>query len=354
MSPTSHEQPTAPAVSPTPPRSPELPSTMRAATRRRYGQPDQMAVETMPRPEPQPGEVLLRVGAAGIDRAILHLLTGEPLLARPAFGLVRPRQPILGQQVAGEVVAVGPGPNPYVVGQRVFGMGEATFAEYARAKPAQLAATPDGLSDADASTLGDSGITAWIAVVTHGQVQAGQRVLILGGSGAVGSYAVQLAVHRGAHVTAVCSAAKLDLVCDLGAHEAADYRTSMLADLAGPFEVIIDIGGIRPLAQLRSVLTPQGTLVIVGGEHGGRVFGGLHRNLIADVTNRFTRQRLGWMFAKTTTADLTELARLVSTGALRVPIDRRVGLAGVGEGLAAMQRGTLRGHVVVCPAQDRA
>ena len=187
-----------------------LPTSMRAVTRRRYGGPEVVGVETLERPEPAAGELLLRVRAAGLDRATLHLLEGKPYLARLAFGLRRPGRPVLGQQVAGEVVAVGADVSGYAVGDRVFGTADGSFAEYAVAKVSKVAATPDTVRDVDAATLGVSGTTA-LDAVNHVEVAAGQKVLVLGASGAVGTLVVQLAVHRGAEVTAVCSAAKLDL-----------------------------------------------------------------------------------------------------------------------------------------------
>lgn len=325
-----------------------LPTSMRAVTRRRYGGPEVVGVETLERPEPAAGELLLRVRAAGLDRATLHLLEGKPYLARLAFGLRRPGRPVLGQQVAGEVVAVGADVSGYAVGDRVFGTADGSFAEYAVAKVSKVAATPDTVRDVDAATLGVSGTTA-LDAVNHVEVAAGQKVLVLGASGAVGTLVVQLAVHRGAEVTAVCSAAKLDLVRGLGAAHAADYRTTQITDLGGPFDAVIDIAGNRKVSQLRSVLTPTGALVIIGGEEGGPMLGGIQRNLVAALADRFTQQRLGWLFASTTTAGCAQLGELVASGALRPPVDRQVGLDGAAAGLEAMRRGELRGHVVICP-----
>ena len=263
-------------------RLPAPPARMQAATRRIYGGPEVVSVASVETPAPGPGEVLVRVGAAGLDRATLHLLSGLPYLARLAFGVRRPRQPVLGQQVAGEVAAVGPGVSAYAVGQRVFGTATGSLAEFAVAKVATLAATPDRVSDIDAATIGVSGLTAMTAVLGHGRVIAGDRVLVLGGSGAVGSFAVQLAAHRGADITAACSAAKREFVQSLGAQRTVDYRATPLSAMGGPFDVIIDIAGNRPISTLRSALTPEGRLVIVGGENGGPFLGGIQRNLIAE------------------------------------------------------------------------
>lgn len=326
-----------------------LPTSMFAGTRRSYGGPEVVAVASVDRPAPGPGEVLVRVAAAGLDRATLHLLTGLPYLARLAFGIRRPRQVVLGQQVAGEVVELGEGVSEYAVGDRVFGTAKGSFAEFAAARVATLALTPAALSDDDAATLGVSGLSARTAVLGHGQVQPGQRVLVLGGSGAVGSFAVQLAAHLGAEVTAAASASKLDLVRELGARHAVDYRTTPVGGMGGPFDVVIDIGGSRPVRSMRAAMTSDGALVIVGGEGGGSFLGGIDRNLVAGVVNRFTRQRVEWFFGRTTTAGCAQLGELVAAGAVRPAVDDVVGLDGLAAALGRMQRGELRGQVVVRP-----
>lgn len=335
----------APATGP----QPTAPTTMRAAIRQGYGSTAQIRVDAVERPDPGPEEVLVKVAAAGLDRATVHLLEGKPYLARLALGIRRPRRAILGQQVAGEVVAIGEKVTELAVGDRVFGTSAGAFAEYAVAKAGTLAPTPDGVTDPEAATFGVSGLTAYQALVELARVEPGQRVLILGASGAVGTYAVQLATHLGAHVTGLCSAPKLDLVRSLGAAEAFDYRTTTLADLSAPFDVIIDIGGNRRLRTLRSALTPQGALVIVGGEGGGPLLGGIQRNLLASLANRFTHQRLGWLFSTPTTQRCAELAELVRSAAIHPPFDRSVGLNGLSEAIDAMQRGSLLGHVCVRP-----
>lgn len=331
------------------PEAVTLPATMQAATRRRYGGPDVVEVESVERPDPGAGEVLIKVTAAGLDRATLHLLTGLPYLARLAFGARRPRQPVLGQQVAGEVVALGEGVSAYAVGDRVFGTARGSFAQFAVADVATLSPTPEAVSDVDAATVGVSGLTALGAVITQGRAQDGERVLVLGGSGAVGSFAVQLAAHRGADVVAACSDAKREFVEALGARRAVDYRRVPLAEMGGPFDLIVDIGGNRSVGRLRSALTPRGRLVIVGGEGGGPLLGGVQRNLGASIANWFTSRELGWFFSRTTSEGCAELGALIAQGAVRPAIDREVGLEGAAEALAAMERGDLRGQVVLRP-----
>ncbi|HQH06573.1 MAG TPA: NAD(P)-dependent alcohol dehydrogenase [Phycicoccus sp.] len=329
-----------------------LPATMKAVTRRRYGGPDVATVEAVPRPDPGSGEVLLRVAAAGLDRATHHLLTGRPLLARLAFGVRRPRLPVLGQQVAGEVVAVGDGVSGYAVGDRAFGTASGSFADFAVAAVTTVAPTPASVSDVEAATVGVSGLTAFDAVVTRGRVRAGERVLVLGGSGAVGSFAVQLAAGHGAEVTAACSGAKRDFVTALGAHHTVDYRTTGLPEMGGPFDLIIDIAGNRSLSSLRSALTPAGRLVIVGGEGGGPLLGGIERNLWASVVNRFSRRDLGWLFSGVTSDRCAQFATLIAAREVIPAIDRIVGLDQGRSALAAMARGELRGQVVICPGWE--
>ncbi len=324
--------------------------TMHAALRHEYGDPSVVSTGIVPRPTPGRGQVLVKVAAAGLDRATLHLMTGTPYLARLVFGMRRPHQPVLGMQVAGVVVGLGEGVSQFAIGDRVFGMATSgSFAEYAVAKASVLAQTPDSITDEEASTFGVSAATAYEAVVTKGHVSAGQKVLIIGASGAVGAYAVQLASHLGAEVTAVASAPKLDFVRSLGATHAVDYRTTAITDLDDRFDVVIDVAGNRKLSELRSVLTPQGTLLLVGGEEGGPVLGGLQRNMVAALANMFTKQTLASVVSSPTTSSLTELADAMAKASIHPQFDRTVGLDGVLGAIESMVRGELQGHVVVTP-----
>ena len=340
----------SPAPSLEPGRS--LPETMRAASRRVYGSADEIEISVIARPEPGPGEVLVRVAAAALDRATLPLLEGKPYLARLALGLRRPRRTTPGQQVAGEVVALGSGATGFAPGDAVFGTAAGSFAEVALARATTLAPRPAGISESTAASLGVSGLTAHQALVESGRVRPGQSVLVLGASGAVGTYAVQLATQLGAHVTGVCSAAQTGLVQALGARRTFDYRGTPLAQMGPGFDLIIDTAGNRPVRELRSALTPNGTLVIVGGEGGGPLLGGIERNLVAAIAGRFTSQRLGFLFSTPTTQRCTDLAQLIEAGTIEAPVDRVVGLSGLRAGIEAMQRGELRGHVIIRPTAD--
>src|SRR5215213_2070023 len=255
-------------------------TTMRAVVQDTYGEADVLHVEQIPRPEPGSGEVLVRVAAAGVDRGVWHLMAGKPYAVRLAIGLRAPRNRIRGRELAGVVEAVGAEVTSFRPGDAVYGIGEGSFAEYAPAKATKLAPTPAGLSAEQASVVPVSASTALQAVRDHGRVQAGQTVLVIGASGGVGSFAVQIAKAVGAHVTGVSSTEKVDLVRSLGADEVVDYRTTDLAASGRRYDVVLDIGGNRPLRTLRRLLSPTGTLVIVGGEDGGQWLG-LGRQLLA-------------------------------------------------------------------------
>ena len=217
-------------------------------------------------------EVLVRVEAAGVDRGTWHLLTGRPYLARLAIGLRRPRVAVLGRDVAGTVVATGQAAHRFTTGDSVFGVATGSFAEYARAKERKLAQTPDRLSAVQAAVLGISGMTA-LQAIDAADVKAGSTLLVIGASGGVGSYAVQIARGLRARVTGVSRAAKADFVRSLGAERVIAYDRPPDGDHGGPYDAIIDTGGDTPLSRLRSMLQPRGTLVIVGGEGGDPVTG---------------------------------------------------------------------------------
>lgn len=326
-------------------------ATMSAVVQDRYGQPDVLRVARIARPEPGPGEVLVRVRAAGVDRGAWHLTTGLPYPVRLAgYGVRRPKGPVRGREVAGVVEAVGSGVSGFRPGEEVFGIAEGGFAEFARADASKLAPAPHRLTPVQAAALPISGITALQAVRDHGRVRAGQRVLVIGASGGVGSHAVQLAKGLGAHVTGVCSGPKTDLVRALGADEVLDYRRDDLAATArscGGFDVVVDTGGNRSLRVLRRLLTPTGTLVLVGGETGGRWLAGMGRVLAAAALRPVARQRLRPFIASENAEDLAALAALADAGTVTPAVERTVPLTGVAEALRFLAEGHARGKLVV-------
>ncbi len=323
---------------------------MKAIVRDRYGSAEVLRLSDMQVPRVGEDDVLVRVRAAGLDRGAWHVMAGMPYLIRIAgYGLRRPRAPGLGSEVAGIVEAIGSRVTGLRPGEAVFGACDAAFAEYAVARPDRLAPTPANLTFAQAAAVPVSGTTALQALRDHGRVQAGQRVLVVGASGGVGTFAVQIAKALGATVTGVCSTEKVDLVRSLGADQVIDYRSTDITDHGPRFDVVLDIGGNRPLSRLRRVLTSDGTLVIVGGEGGDRWTGGIHRQLRAVLLSLVVRQRLSTFIANENRADLDALRALIETGAVTPVIDRVVALDQVPQAMADLAGGHVRGKIVVAP-----
>lgn len=346
------EDPTVTATSPADPatdgtRAHEERPTMLAIVQDRYGSADELAPATVDVPSIAATEVLVRVVAAGVDRGVWHLMTGLPYPTRLAFGLRRPKHRVPGMDLAGVVVSVGSEVTRFSEGDAVFGHGHGTFAELARADEGRLAAAPRGIDLASAGALAVSGTTALQAVEDHGHVRHDDRVLVLGASGGVGTYAVQIARALGAEVTGVASTEKLDLVSALGADHVIDHRTDDALDGSRTYDVIVDAGGNRSLRDLRRALTPGGTLVIVGGEGGGRWLGGLDRQVRALIASTVVRQRLTTFVASEDAAHLERLADLVEAGAVAPVIDRRVPLADTADAVRHLAAGKARGKVLV-------
>jgi NADPH:quinone reductase-like Zn-dependent oxidoreductase len=272
-------------------------------------------------------------------------MTGTPYAVRLVSGLRRPRQPVPGIDLAGSVVAVGDAVTRFSPGDEVYGMGTGTFAEYAVARENKLAAKPARLTHEQAATVPVSATTALQSVIDIAGVKAGQRVLVTGASGGVGSYAVQIAVAAGAEVTGVCSAAKADLVRSLGATEVLDYARDDFAD-GTRFDVIIDIAGNASLSRLRRALTPTGTAVLVGGEGAGRILG-MSRQLRALVVSLFTRQRLTLRVPKESASDLERLTALIDAGQVTPSVGATYHLADAAEAMKHLVAGQVRGKVAI-------
>lgn len=327
--------------------------SMTAVVARRYGPPESVEVDRLPVPAPGAGQVLVRVEAAGVGRGVLHLLTGTPFLVRLAgFGVRRPKQPVVGLEASGVVEAVGEGVTRFVVGDAVFGYVSGGYADLAIGEEAKLAKRPAGVSAVDAATSVDSASTALQAVRDHGEVQAGDRVLVLGASGGVGSFAAQVATSLGAKVTGTARTSKLDFVRSLGVADVVDHATSDPLDLDGaqPYDVIIDTGGLNPLRRLRRALAADGTLVLVGGEGGGPIAGGFHRQLLAPLRQIGTRQRLRTFIAKESHETLDQLGSMVADGTLRPPVDRVHPLARAVDALARLEAGEICGKDAIAVA----
>lgn len=330
------------------PQAANLSESMRAMAQHRYGGPDVLQLEQRPLPTVSDDEVLVRVRAAGVDRGVWHLMAGLPYLMRVVgFGLRAPKNQVPGMDLAGTVAAVGKNVTRFRVGEEVFGVGKGSFAEYAMAPEAKLAHKPANLSFEQAAALAISGMTALQGLRDVAKLQAGEKVLILGASGGVGSYAVQIAKALGAEVTGVGSTSKLELVKSLGADHVIDYTREDITGSGTRYDVILDIGGNRSLLKLRRALKPRGRLVIVGGENGGRLIGGLDRLLRAMLLSPFVSQTLLSFISGERQEDLQTLKEMAEAGKLTPMIDRTFPLAEAAEAVRYLEQGRARGKLVI-------
>jgi NADPH:quinone reductase-like Zn-dependent oxidoreductase len=321
-------------------------SMIRAVVQDRYGTVEVWRVAKIALPEIAGGEVLVKVHAAGLDRGTWHLMTGRPYLSRVVLGLRKPKNPVPGRDVAGTVAAVGASVTRFTVGDEVFGIGHGSFAEYTAAREDKLARKPANVSFEQAAVVPISGLTAIHGLRDAGRVQPGQKALIIGASGGVGTYAVQLAKAFGAEVTGVCSTTKTDLVRSLGADHVLDYTQDDYADGAQLYDVILDIGGNSPLSRLRRALAPRGTLVIVGGE-GGEKLTGLNRQLRALALSPLVRQRLTMLVPKEHYGDLEQLTELIEAGKVAPSIDSIYPLDRAADAMRHLEAGKARGKLAI-------
>lgn len=325
---------------------------MRAISQDTYGEVEVLQLGDLPRPTITATEVLVEVAAAGLDRGTWHVMRGKPYLARLALGLRRPRARVPGLDLAGTIAEVGAEVTGWAVGDDVYGIGRGSFAEYAVADPAKLSRRPAGLSDEEAAVVPVSGLTAWQAVTRAGRVQAGQRVLVTGASGGVGTYAVQVAAALGAEVTGVCSASKAELVRSLGATHVLDYAADdVLAH--GPYDVIIDIAGNPSNKRLRRALTPRGRAVIVGGETGGALAGGLGRPIRGSLASVARRQKIVMFLSRETGADLAPITELIESGQVTPSVDTVFPLEKVADAMSHLVSGRTRGKIAIAVAEAR-
>ncbi len=321
---------------------------MRAIARDTYGSPEGLELRDVEKPVAGDDQVLVRVRAAGVDQGVWHIMAGLPYPIRLAgYGLRAPKTPVPGSDVAGVVEAVGGEVTRFQPGDEVFGFGRGTFAEYACAPEDKLAPKPANLGFEQAAAVPVSGLTALQGVRDHGKVLPGQRLLIIGASGGVGTYAVQLAKAFGAEVTGVCSTAKVDIVRSIGADHVIDYTQDDFAKGERRYDVVLDTGGNAALSRLRRVLTPKGTLVIVGGETDGRLLGGSDRQLRALALSPFVGQKLGTFVCRENHEDLIVLKELIEAGKVAPVVDRTYSLSGAAEAIRHMREGRARGKVVI-------
>jgi NADPH:quinone reductase-like Zn-dependent oxidoreductase len=322
--------------------------TMRAIVQDTYGSADVLHLARVARPQIAEDEVLVQVRAAGLDRGTWHLMAGQPYLLRVlGFGLRAPKNRVPGLDVAGTVVAIGSAVARFSTGDDVFGISRGSFAEYAAVREDKLARKPANLTFDQAAVVPISAGTALQALTDVGKVGRGQRVLIIGASGGVGSYAVQLAQAFEAEVTGVCSTSKLDFVRSLGADHVLDYTSQDFADGTHRYDLILDIAGNASLSRLRRALTPTGTLVIVGGEEGGRWTGGFGRSLRAPLVSPFVRQRMTMLASKERASDQERLAALIEAGKVTPSVDTTYQLDRVAEAMRHLEAGDVRGKLAI-------
>lgn len=324
-------------------------TAMTAIVQDRYGSEPESALRLAQTARPTAGddEVLVRVRAASVDRGTWHLLTGMPYAMRLlGFGVRSPKASNPGRAFAGLVEAVGAKVTAFAPGDEVYGTCEGSFAEYVLAVPSLLAVKPAETSFEEAASVPVSGVTA-LQAIRKANVQAAESVLVVGASGGVGSFAVQIAKALGAVVTGVCSGTKVDLVRSLGADHVIDYTSQDFTDGTVRYDAIIDTGGNRPLRHLRRALTRRGTLVIVGGETGGRWLGGSDRSLRAGLVSPFVSQTLAMLSVKENTADLDAIRRLMEAGQIASAVGRTYPLSDTAVAVRHLMEGDAQGKVVI-------
>lgn len=326
-----------------------LVTTMTAIVQDQYGEAeDVLSLAEIDRPRIGDDEVLIRVHAAGVDRGVWHIMAGLPYPIRLAgYGFRAPRTRVRGREVAGRVEAVGKDVTGFAPGEDVYGIGEGAFAEYATAKHDKIAPKPNNLTFAQAAAAPISALTALQGLRDSGRVRPGQKVLVIGASGGVGTFAVQIAKAFGAEVTGVCGTTKIDLVRSLGAEHVIDYTREDITNHGQRYDVILDTGGHRSLTHLRRALTPHGTLVIVGSETGGRWLGGFDRSLRAPVLSRFTGQKLTALVNSENAQDLIALTELIESGKVTPAVDRTYPLSETAAAVQHMVEGRARGKIVI-------
>ena len=321
---------------------------MKAIVRDTYGSPEVLELRDIDKPEIADDEVLVRVHAAGVGRDVWHVMTGLPYPIRLAgYGLRAPKNPIIGSDVAGVVEAVGKNVSRFQPNDEVFGIGKGSYAEYVCAREDKLAPKPANLTFEQAAVVAICGLTALQGLRDHGRVEPGQKVLLIGASGGVGTYAVQIAKAFGAHVTGVCSTKKVEMVRSIGADHVIDYTQEDFAEGEQRYDLILDIGGNSSLARLRRVLTLRGTLMIVGGETDGRWLGGTDRQLRALMLSRFVGQKLGTFVSSENHEDMIVLKDLIESGKIAPVIDRTYPLSETPEAIRYLEQGHARGKVLI-------
>jgi NADPH:quinone reductase-like Zn-dependent oxidoreductase len=321
---------------------------VKAIVQDRFGSPDVLQLADTDLPEAGAGDVLVRVHAAALNPADWHILRGDPLVARlMGVGLTKPKARVAGIDAAGVVEAAGSDVRGLRTGDEVLGFCRGAFAEYACAAADMVVPKPAGLTFEQAAAVPVAATTALRGIREVGGVTAGQRVLVTGAGGGVGTYAVQIAAALGAEVTGVCSTRNVELVRSIGAAHVIDYTTDDFTDGRTHYDLIFDNVSSLPLSRLRQALTPKGTLVINGGGSPGHVFGPVAGILRAVVANAFVSQRLRPLPTRQNQEELLAVTRLIEDGKLTPVVDRTYPLANTAEGLRHVEQGHARGKAIV-------
>jgi NADPH:quinone reductase-like Zn-dependent oxidoreductase len=319
---------------------------MKAIVQDEYGSADVLRLEDVETPVAGRGEILIRVIAASAFIGDWHVMTGTPYAIRLVSGLRKPKQRVRGQDVAGEIEAIGDGAAAFRPGDEVFGVGDGTFADYATARTDKVAPKPANLGFEEAATVPTTGCTALQGIRDVGKVQSGQSVLVIGAAGGVGSFAVQIAKAFGAHVTGVCSTSKVELVRSIGADEVIDYTREDIVKGTRRYDLIFDTAGGREASYLRQAMTPKGTLVLAGGEGGGRWLG-MGRVIRAKAMSPFVGQKMTNFLARPKATDLTALKGFIEADKIKPVIGSRFSLGEVPAAVAEIGAGHGRGKVVI-------
>jgi NADPH:quinone reductase-like Zn-dependent oxidoreductase len=336
---------------------PEMPATsagtetMKAVRSYCYGAPEVLSYGDADRPTPGEGELLVRVEAAGVNPLDYHYMRGSPYVIRLFAGIGAPEDPAVGVDFAGTVAAIGPGVTEFKVGDEVFGGANGAFAQYLVVRENRaVVKKPESISFADVAGVPIAGVTAIQALRDHGELQSGQRVLINGASGGVGTYAVQIAKAMGAHVTGVCSGRNVDMVRSIGADEVINYKEADYTEGGQTYDLIVDMVGNHSPLDNAELLTPEGKLVIVGGPKGNWI-APLKSPIMAAISNIFVDQELMTFTARLLQDDLAALADYMAAGEVTTVIDQRFPLAATDEAVAYSETGRTRGKIIIDVAQ---
>jgi len=324
------------------------PGYMKAIVQDTYGGTDVLKLRDIGKPIVGDDDILVKVHAAGVDAGVWHVMAGLPYMIRIAgFGLRAPKQPIRGVDLSGQVEAVGKNISQFKPGDDVYGTANGTYAEYAVTTGEKLSLKPTNLSYEQAAAVPTSALTALQAVRNQANVKPGQKVLVVGASGGVGSFAVQIAKAMGAKVTGVASTPKLDMLHTIGVDHVIDYRREDFTRQSERYDIIVDTGGLRSVASMREVLTVNGTLVIVGGEGGGKWTGGAGRGLLAIALSPFVKHNLRNFIANSNKEDLLTLKTLIEAGEITPVVDQTFSLVETPKAIRYLKDGKVKGKIVI-------